>query len=214
MRVGDYEVYDVSALIGESLVTYPGDPRPVLKFVKRLAEGGSSNLSELCLGSHTGTHVDAPLHFKDGAPSVDKISLDVLVGPARVVDMTGLEAITLADLDAADLGGVERVLFKTDNSKLWSDPAFHEKFTYLEEDAAVYLVETGVRLVGVDYLSVEKPRTKTHPTHRALLGAHVVVIEGLNLSEVPPGDYELFCLPLRVEGAEAAPARVILRRPA
>ena len=182
--------------------------------VKTISEGGSSNLSEIAMGSHTGTHVDAPGHFVDGAATIDQVPLDVLVGPARVVDMTGREVIRKEDLRKAHLEGVERLLFKTDNSKLWADSAFHERFTYIEPEAAAYVVALGVKLVGVDYLSVEKPHTTTHPTHHAFLDNGVVIIEGLNLAEVEAGEYDLICLPLKVVGAEAAPARVILRESA
>ncbi len=209
----DYILYDVSAPISDKLVTWPGDPKPRLTVVKRIADGGSANLSELCLGSHTGTHVDAPLHFVDAAATIDQVPLDTLIGPARVLDLAGRSVVTEADLLAADLRGVTRLLLKTDNSSLWSDSAFHPDFTYIDEVAARYIVSIGIALVGVDYLSIEKPHTATHPTHHAFLDKGVVIIEGLNLSAVPAGAYELFCMPLLVTGAEAAPARVVLRRP-
>lgn len=204
-------IYDLSLPIGPSLVTWPGDPKPRLTFVERVSDGRGANVSELCLGSHTGTHVDAPAHFVDGAQTIDAVPLDVLIGPARLLDMTGRGSIARSGLASANLSGVTRVLFKTDNSRLWRDSAFHEKFTYIEPDAAAFLASLGVKLVGVDYLSVEKPHTGTHPTHHALLDNGVIAIEGLDLSAVPQGDYELICLPLKVAGAEAAPARVILR---
>ena len=207
-----YEIFDVLLPISNALVTWPGDPKPKMEFVQKLSAGDKANLSRLTLGSHTGTHVDAPLHFVDGGAPMDGISLDVLIGPALVLEMTGRKSISRKALDAADFEGVERVLFKTDNSNLWSDSEFHEDFCYIEPDAAEFLIARNIRLVGVDYLSVEKPGTKTHPTHRAFLDAGVVIIEGLNLLGVPEGDYELICLPLYVTGAEAAPARTILRR--
>jgi arylformamidase len=207
-------LFDVSVGVSPTLVTWPGDPKPTLTFVKRIAEGGSSNLSEICMGSHTGTHVDAPLHFDDGGATIDRVPLDTLVGPARVVDMRGRGVIHKEDLVKAGISGAVRVLVKTDNSALWSDPAFHEVFSYLAADAAKYLVENAVLLVGVDYLSVEKPHSKDHLTHHAFLDSGVVIIEGLNLAAVPPGDYDLMCMPLKVVGAEAAPARVVLRGPA
>lgn len=203
-------LFDVSVGISPALVTWPGDPKPVLTVVKRIAEGGSSNLSEISMGSHAGTHVDAPLHFNDAGAPIDQVPLDTLVGPARVVDMRGRGVIHKEDLVKEGIRGAVRVLFKTDNSALWSDPAFHEVFSYVAADAAKYLVENAVLLVGVDYLSVEEPRSKDHPAHHAFLDSGVVIIEGLNLAAVPPGDYELMCMPLKVVGAEAAPARVIL----
>ena len=203
--------FDISVPISDKLVTWPGDPKPALTVVKRIAEGGSSNLSEIRMGSHTGTHVDAPMHFQDGAATIDEVDLCLLIGPARVADFTGKTAITRADVEKLDLSGVTRLLVKTDNSKLWADPAFHEVFAHLDPAAARYIVERGVKLIGVDYLSVEKPHTKTHPAHHAFLDKGVIIIEGLNLAAVPAGDYELVCLPLKVVGAEAAPARVVLR---
>jgi len=214
VQQGQWELFDVSVPISGKLVTFPGDPKPEFEFVKRIGEGASANLSRISMGSHTGTHVDAPMHFADGAKTLDQVDIEVLVGPAVVLDMTGRDVITKEDLASKDLHGVERLLFKTDNSKLWEDPKFHEKFTHIDAEAAEYVVGLGVKLVGVDYLSVEKPRTREHATHHAFLDAGVVIIEGLDLRDVPPGDYELFCLPLKVAGAEAAPARVILRRAA
>ena len=212
MRESKPQIYDISVAIYPALVTWPGDPKPRVTVVKTIAEGGSSNLSEIAMGSHTGTHVDAPAHFADGAATIDQVPLEILVGPAKVVDMTGRAVIRAEDLRKARVKGSTRLLLKTDNSKLWADSTFHEKFTYIDPKAAKYIVEAGVKLVGVDYLSVERPHTATHPTHHAFLDAGVVIIEGLNLAEVKAGRYELICLPLKVTGAEAAPARVALRR--
>jgi len=212
MQRGGFEIYDVTVGISQDTVIWPGDPDFKLTFAKLLSEGASSNVSQISLGSHTATHVDAPRHFIDGAATVDEIPLETLIGPARVLDMRAMNEITARDLEAAGIGGAERLLFKTDNSQLWKDMAFTEEFTWLDETAAKYVVETGVKLVGVDYLGVEKPHVSGHPVHTTLLSHGVVIIEGLDLSKAPAGDYELICLPLKVVGAEAAPARVILRR--
>jgi len=209
----EYEIYDISVGISNQTVTWTGDPKPDIEMVKKLEKGDPSNLSRICIGAHTATHVDAPLHFFEGGATIDSIPLTRLVGPATVVNMAGHETIGLKQIGGMKLAGVERILFKTTNSSLWSDPKFHEDFCYIEQDAAEFLVKSGVRLVGVDYLSVEKPHTKEHPTHKTFLKAGVVIIEGCNLADVPEGEYELICLPLKVIGMEAAPARVILRRP-
>jgi arylformamidase len=214
-----FHVIDVSVPIHKSIVTWPGDPKPDIHYVKTIAEGGTSNTSAFAVSSHVGTHVDAPLHFIEGGMPIDAVPLDALIGPARVLDMRGKAVITFADLEAADLEGVERVLFKTDASAFWRDrrhdaaPPFHEEFPHLDDDAAAYLVERRMRLVGVDYLSVEQYKGRTRRTHRILLAGGVIIVEGLDLSAAEPGDWELICLPLRLQGMEAAPARAVLRRP-
>jgi arylformamidase len=206
---------DVSLRLSSRLPIYPGNPSFEITAVKRLTEGASSNVSSLQLGTHTGTHVDAPRHFFEDGPGVDDLPLDVLVGPARLVHFPGRPAIGRADLESADLAGVSRLLIRTDNSERWAAGAgFDPAFVYLDEAGARFLVELGVRLVGVDYLSVERYKLSGAPTHHALLGNRVVVVEGLDLSAAPPGEYELLCLPLRIAGGDAAPARVLLRRAA
>jgi arylformamidase len=204
---------DVSVRLSDRLPTYPGNPPWEYLPVKRVARGDSSNVSALHLGTHTGTHVDAPRHFFDTGPGVDELPLDVLIGPARVAHFPGVRAVGAAELAAAGLDGVTRLLLRTDNSDLWArDGDFTPQFVYLAEDGARLLADRGVRLVGVDYLSVERYKAPGAPTHHALLGAGLVVVEGLDLSAVTPGDYELLCLPLKVAGGDGAPARVILRR--
>lgn len=191
--------------------TYAGEPGPALAFHSLLARGDSANVSALSLGSHTGTHVDAPYHFLDGAPGVETLPLDALVGPSRVVQYEGRSHISAADLDRADIStGTERLLFKTPNGRFWDDADFHTDFIGLAGDAAHWLVARGVRLVGIDYLSIEQFRSPTHEVHRTLLEAGVVILEGLDLRSVPPGDYFLVCAPLKVVAADGAPARVFL----
>jgi arylformamidase len=206
------KLLDVSVPLGPGIPTYPGNPEFDLQPIKRIADGGSSNNSRLVLGTHTGTHVDAPRHFFDGAAGVDELALNLLLGRARVVDIQKRGAITAEDLHAAGLREDLRVLFKTSNSALWNDPAFHQDYTHLTESAARYLVEQGVKVVGVDYLSVEQFKKAGAPAHRALLSEGIVIIEGLNLSEAEPGMYEMYCLPLRIAGGDGAPARVVLKR--
>jgi arylformamidase len=190
------QIIDVSVPVRPGMITYPGDPEVRLERVSSIADGEVANLSRLDLGVHSGTHVDAPLHFVEGGASVETLPLDVLVGPCVVVD--GLDV-------AAVPRDAERVLFKTPNGRLWERAEFSEDFVALDGEAARALVERGVRLVGIDYLSIGDEEA-----HQALLGAAVVVIEGLDLREVDPGEYRLVCAPLKLEGAEGAPARVLL----
>lgn len=204
---------DVSVLLAPGIATYPGNPEFEITPVHRLSAGDSSNNSRLVMGTHTGTHVDAPKHFFDGRPGVDAMPLDLLIGRARVIEVPVRGGISRNHLKGAGLREDIRVLLRTPNSALWnSKQAFYPEYTHLTEDGATYLVEQGVKVVGVDYLSVEQFHKPGHPAHHALLGNNVVVIEGLNLSDTEPGAYEMYCLPLRIEGADGAPARVVLKR--
>jgi arylformamidase len=203
---------DVSVPLAAATPTYPGNPEFELQPVKRVAEGASSNVSRLVMGTHTGTHVDAPRHFFDDGPGSDALALDLLIGRVRVVDLPRRGGISAEDLEAAGLREDLRVLFRTPNSALWNGAEFRQDYTHLTEGGARYLVDQGVKLVGIDYLSVEQFKKPGAPAHRALLSHGVVIIEGLNLSEVEAGMYELYCLPLRIAGADGAPARVVLKR--
>jgi arylformamidase len=203
---------DVSVPLAAGVPAYPGNPEFELRAIKRIADGGSSNVSGLSLGTHTGTHVDAPKHFFDDGIGVDRLALDLLIGRARVVEINKRGGITAADLTAAGLREDLRVLLKTPNSALWNGTAFKQDYTHLTEDGAKYLVDQGVKVVGIDYLSVEQFKKPGAPAHKALLSQGVVIIEGLNLLETEPGMYEMYCLPLRIEGADGAPARVVLKR--
>ena len=204
---------DVSVPLAPGLPTYPGNPEFDLQPVKRIADGGSSNVSRLVMGTHSGTHVDAPRHFFDDRPGVDALPLDLLVGRARVIDVRVRGGVGKEHLAAAGLREDLRVLLRTPNSALWNSASgFHQDFTYLAEDGARYLVDQGVKVVGIDYLSVEQFKKPGAPAHHALLGNGVVIIEGLNLSDAEPGQYEMYCLPLRIAGADGSPARVVLKR--
>jgi arylformamidase len=206
-------IYDITVPIRAGMPIYEGDPAVEIATWSALQKGDSANVSFLHLGAHTGTHVDAPAHFIEGARKIDALLLDVLIGPARVV----LVPDDVAEIDAnflksSDLMGVERLLFHTRNSSFWSE-GFRKDFTHLSPEAAEMLVGMGIKLVGTDYLSIEKFHSGHHRTHLALLSHNVVIVEGLNLSTVPAGDYELICLPLKIaDGAgDGAPARVVLR---
>ena len=206
--------YDITVPFSTELPVYPGDPAVQITQVASLAAGDICTVSHLSFGSHTGTHVDPPAHFIAGKATLDELPLDVLIGPARVVEVGNeIDVIDVAQIDEANLAGVERVLFKTRNSRLWQRGAhdFERDFVYLETDAAERLVALGVKLVGIDYLSIEKFNFDQPTTHYALLGNDVVVVEGLNLAEIAAGDYELICLPMKIQNGDGGPARVVLR---
>ena len=190
---------------------YPGNPPVEIELQQSMAKGGSSNVSSLKFGSHTATHVDAPLHMIQGAASVDQISLDVLMGPATVIAFgDDVMSVTAEALRAANIGNAERVLLKTRNSAFIRSGTFQKDYTYLAPDGAEYLVSSGVKLVGIDYLSIEQFHSGHHRTHTTLLSSGVVILEGVDLSAVSPGRYELRCLPLSMPGLDGAPARAVL----
>ena len=206
-------IWDVSVPVRHGGLVYPGNPPISITAVQSIAQGDTANVSRIDLGSHTGTHVDAPLHFMDGGAGVDELPLDVLVGPARLIAFgDDVMAVGEAGLRRHDLNGVTRLLIKTRNSAWLASGSseFHPDFTHVAPDGADYLVSIGVRLVGVDYLSVEQFRSPHHRTHKTLLSNGVVIVEGLVLTEPPPGDYELYCLPMLLAGIDGAPARAVL----
>jgi arylformamidase len=205
------KIYDVSVPIRDGGLIYPGNPEIHVSLQQSVALGAGANVSNVAFGSHTGTHVDAERHFFDDGQTVDQIPLETLIGPALVLEFKSEAAVTRADLEAHDLTSVDRVLLKTRNSNyLTQDPEFHRDYTYLAPDGAEYLVNLGVKLVGIDYLSIEQFHSGHHRTHLTLLGAKVVIVEGLNLVDVPPGRYTLYCLPIKLAGCDGAPARAVL----
>jgi len=202
------EIIDITVPLRAGMVVYEGDPEVQLERVHSIEAGDIANNSRLDFGVHSGTHIDAPVHFIPGAPAAEELPLEPLLGPACVVDATAVDGNLDADaLRTLDLPRTERILFKTRNSRLWELDRFSPDFVHLTESGAEELVDRGVRLVGLDYLSIGDP-----DAHRALLGAHVVAVEGLDLRDVEPGEYELVCLPLKVVGSDGAPARAILLR--
>ena len=209
------KIYDVTVPISERTPVYEGDPAVQIEVANAMTRGDAANVSRLCCGVHTATHVDAPNHFIEGAKRVDELDFEKLIGVCRVVEIdesvTAIEAEHLENLE-----GAERVLFKTRNSNFWTDlsQGFRKDFTYIAPDAAKRLVDAKIKLVGIDYLSVEKFGSEDFATHIILLKNEVVIIEGLDLREVPAGDYELICLPLKIIGGvgDGAPARTILRQ--
>jgi arylformamidase len=209
-------IYDVSVPLSAKTPTYPGDPGIEISAWKSLANGDSANVSLIHLGAHTGTHVDAPSHFIKDAAGVESLPLEVLIGEVQVIEVPS-EVIIIDGSFVKEhcQPGSERVLFKTRNSSFWSGdaPVFHADFTHLDLGAAQELMSQGVRLVGIDYLSIERFKSKNHETHLAFLSQQVVILEGLDLRQISAGSYELICLPLRVAGGngDGAPARVVLR---
>jgi arylformamidase len=198
---------DVTVPIRDGMVHYDGNPPVHVERAQSIAAGDGANVTRLDFGAHSGTHIDAPLHFIDGAPGAEGLPIEPLIGPAHVVDATSVEK-TLGEAAMLSLSipeGAERVLFKTRNSKLWSSDEFTRDFVRLDGSGARYLVERDVRLVGIDYLSIGD-----HDAHVALLGSGVVSLEGLDLSAVEPGSYRLICLPLKIVGSDGAPARALL----
>ena len=205
------KLIDVSVPLDARLPTYPHNTPFSLEPVRRMARGDSSNVSTLHMSAHAGTHVDAPRHFFDEGPGTEALPLDLLVGRTRVIEVASRAGIAAEDLDAIDFSDDIRVLIKTHNSTFWGFPVFHEDYVGVTESGAKHLVEHGIKVVGVDYLSVEQFKNVGKPAHHVLLGAGTIVIEGLDLRDVEPGVYDMFCLPLRVVGSDGAPARVVLR---
>jgi len=209
-------IFDVTVPVSNELPTWPTDPSVEISDFCSLSAGDGANVSMLNFGAHTGTHVDAPAHFIEGAAKVESLSFDALIGEATVIEVPAeATAIDEEFVRKNYTPGTERVLFKTRNSAFWNEtkPQFHTDFTYLNLPAARWLVEQGIKLVGIDYLSIEKYGSEKHETHLALLSHSVVILEGLNLTGITPGKYELICLPLRLRSnkGDGAPARVVLR---
>ncbi len=202
--------HDVSVQIRSDMHVYEGDPAVEIFPSSSISKGDNFNILRLSISTHTGTHIDAPLHFMAGGKTVEQIPFDLLMGAALVVDVDKADVITPEILQDQNLKGVKRILFRTRNSALWKHRNFQKEFVYISGEAAAYLVDAGTGLVGIDYLSVEKFGSADHVTHRTLLSAEVVVLEGLNLSEVTAGIYEMICLPLPVHNGDGAPCRVVL----
>jgi arylformamidase len=208
------KIYDVTVAIGGNTPIYEGDPQVEIESAKQIVMGDGANVSRLCFGAHTGTHVDAPNHFIDGTKRVDELDLEKLIGLCRVAEIDG-GVIAIGPENLPPLEGIERLLLKTRNSDFWSTPedGFRTDFSYITEAAAKAIVNAGIKLVGIDYLSIEAPGAEGHPVHITLLEKEVVILEGIDLREVPPGDYELICLPLKYigGGGDGSPARTILK---
>lgn len=206
-------IFDISLTVTAELPVWPGDPAIELTRVSKMEDGEHNNVTQIAMSAHAGTHVDAPYHFIADGKTIEQLALDALIGPALVVELPAeCSLITAEDLKRLAIpAGTQRLLLKTRNSSYWQQPGldFQRDFVAISPDAAQYLVERGLRLVGIDYFSVA-PFGDSVPTHRALLGAEIVALEGINLSAVPAGEYQLYCLPLKLGGSDGAPARAIL----
>lgn len=203
---------DVTVALHSGMAHWPDNPPVRIERQLDIDRGDVANVSVLSMGSHTGTHMDAPLHFIPDGKGLDEMVFEETIGSARVIEIFDVDTVTVPELEDKDIQAGERVLFKTRNSHgAWNEDSFVEDFIYISQEAARYLVERRVRTVGIDYLSVGGFKRDGEETHHALLGAGIWIIEGLNLAEVEPGDYELICLPLKVVRSDGAPARAIVR---
>jgi arylformamidase len=208
-------IYDITVLISEDMVTWPGQEKPKLRFLGHVDRGDHNTSSVVEMNAHTGTHVDAPLHFVKGGATVEALDLGVLIGAARVFEALDADALSAEVFEGLGIpAGTERVLIKTRNSRRWAEGQtdFDEGYVAVTADGAQWLVDHGIRLIGVDYLSVAVHADTATP-HHILLGAGVIPLEGVNLSDVPPGDYQLIALPLKLAGRDGAPTRAVLIQP-
>lgn len=203
-------IHDISVPLSPELPFYPGDVPVSLSPWTSLANGDAANLTRLTLCTHSGTHLDAPRHFNDQGATIDKVPLDLLIGKALVAEVHGALEIGVKELERLPIKGYHRVLLKTENSALWNLSTFSPDYVALSVDGARFLVGAGVKLIGIDYLSVESFQGKGE-VHQTLLDNGVLILEGLNLSKVTHGEYELICLPLMIKGGDGAPARALLR---
>jgi arylformamidase len=204
-------IHDITVPLSPELPVYPGDSPVTIAPWTSIADGDAANVARITLCTHSGTHLDAPRHFNQNGLSVDNIPLEILIGKALVVEISGMKEIGRQDLERLPLRGAERLLLKTDNTALWKEEAdFNEHYVSLSLQAAQYVVESGVKLLGIDYISVESVEGDGS-VHRMLLDGGVLILEGVNLTDVAPGEYELICLPLKVKDGDGAPVRAILR---
>lgn len=209
------KIYDITVPISSEMPIYKGDPGVEITAFKSISEGSTANVSQISMGMHTATHVDAPNHFIDGAKRVHELDPEKLVGPCRVVDVPE-DVIAIEPTHVGELSGVERVLFKTRNSAFWATPedGFRTDFTYITPATAKLLVDHRIVLVGIDYLSIEKSGSPGHPVHITLLENEVVILEGIDLRGIEAGNYEVICAPLKYDGGkgDGSPARTFLRQ--
>jgi arylformamidase len=204
---------DISVPLANAMVHWPDDAKFERVKTLALADGDPCNLSEIRLSAHTGTHMDAPLHYLENAATIDAMPISATVGRARVIEIHDPRLIRVDELEPHRLAKGDRLLFKTANSRLcWKTPEFKKEFVHIPPETARYLAETGIRTVGIDYLSVGHAESGGDQTHRILLAAGIWIIEGLILENVAPGEYELICLPLKIAGGDGAPARAVLRK--
>ena len=205
------KIYDISVPLSKDVPVYPGDPGFKMRPLAQMSKGSPYNLSLLNMGTHTGTHVDPPIHFIPGGRSVEALPIEAMVGPAYVAEIMDQDNISAEGLEGADIPkDAERLLLKTKNCALWEHKEFIENFVFITESGAKWIVDRGITFVGIDYLSVEQYNSQQPMAHTTLLGAGIVVAEGLDLREVPQGRYFLVFLPIKINGGDGAPARAIL----
>lgn len=202
-------IHDITVALSPDIPVYPGDPAVSVESLSSIANGGHTNLSRITLGSHSGTHIDPPYHFNNAGARVDELALEVLIGKALVLEFPGVKKIGREELEKYRIEGTDRLLLKTDNSRLWQETEFREDYCALGVDGAQYLRDAGVKLVGIDYLSIES-FDGDGEVHRTLLDKGILVLEGLNLTDIKPGHYQLICLPLKLKGGDGAPVRALL----
>ena len=204
---------DVSVTLQSGMVHWPDNPPVRIERMLDMDKGGVCNVSTISMGSHTGTHMDSPLHFLREGVSLDQMPPEATVGPARVIEIKNPVAIDADELKPHKLKAGERILFKTRNSRRdWVNEPFDEDFIYISQEAARLIARARVRTVGVDYLSVGGFKRDGVETHQILLGQGIWIVEGLNLGKIKPGRYELLCLPIKVAKSDGAPARALLRK--
>jgi arylformamidase len=207
---GLMDFFDISRPLGPRSVTFPGDLPLEITIDSDVSRGDLATVSHFCASTHVGTHVDPPRHLFPDARAIDELPLSAMIGPAHVVDVSD-RIITADVLKAAGIPPeIPRILFRTHDGSLWKQPGYQADHPYLDESAANWLVATRTRLVGIDYLSVDGGNAPTLPVHRTLLAGGAIILEGLDLSDIRPGSYQLICLPLRLVGADGAPARAVL----
>jgi arylformamidase len=204
------KIYDISVSLSSDTPVFPGQPRFDKRFILSLAKGERANVSGFSLTSHTGTHVDSPNHFIEDVDTIDKIPFKRVMGKAHVFEMNVAEKIDVPDIRPLKIEPKSIVLFKTRNSKLWAERIFRKDYVYLTKGAAEILRDNDVAAVGLDYIIPDEFENMERPVHHVLFGREIILIEGLNLDHVPPGDYFLICLPLKIKDGEAAPARAVL----
>ena len=207
------KLYDISLPISGKLPFWPGDPQVVLKMTSSIAGGDQCNITKIQMGVHTGTHIDAPYHFLRDGSTIDAIPVETFIGTCLVVEIDSEVLIEKKDLQKCNITGYSRILIKTRNSEMWANSisSFEKNFVALAIDAAQYLTEINTILIGIDYLSIESFHSEDSSVHKLLLRNNIAILEGLNLSGVKAGIYGLICLPLKLQGCEGAPARVLLQ---